>query len=165
MAFALRSLFLLCGISGLLTGVSSFSFVHRKVNNCPPHWTQLDCNCYIYQDDVRTAADAESVCNIIGGNLVSIHDALENAFVQKLAQAGDNDDVFWLGLSDAVLDDTYIWTDGTTNDFENFDTTNSEPDGTTGDCVTMDEDDGLWQTADCTDEEAYVCIREVYYSH
>ncbi|XP_077374130.1 lithostathine-1-beta-like [Festucalex cinctus] len=163
MAFALRSLFLLCGMSGLLTGVWSFPSKFKKDITCPEGWTQLDLHCYIYQDDPRTFADAEAVCNILGGNLVSIHSDLENAVVQQLILAGDNDDdEAWIGLHDAIENDDYIWTSGKVVNFLNFNTGGGEPDDSIGDCVMMDEDDGLWETADCTDEDEYVCIKEAH---
>ncbi|XP_077371890.1 echinoidin-like [Festucalex cinctus] len=165
MAFALRLFFLLCGMSGLLTGVWSFKKVQTKDNNCPKGWTRLDCHCYIYQPETRSFADAESVCNILESNLVSIHSALENAFVTELASAGGNEDEFWIGLNDAVEDDDYIWTDGTINDFDNFDgsATPPQPDGSSGDCTEVVESDGEWQTEDCTEENGYVCIRDVFH--
>ncbi|XP_077374180.1 snaclec alboaggregin-A subunit beta'-like [Festucalex cinctus] len=159
MAFALRSLFLLCGISGLLTGVWAFPIKILKDISCPEGWTQLDCKCYIYQGEARTFADAEAICNILGGNLVSIHNELECVFVQQLILAGTNgDDAAWIGLHEAIEDDDFIWTDGTVEDFRNF---NSAPDN--GDCVEMDSSNGEWETADCTDLEEYVCIKDAHH--
>ncbi|XP_019712627.1 echinoidin isoform X2 [Hippocampus comes] len=163
MAFALHSLFLLCGISGLLTGV--WAFPSKKSNDlfCPKGWTLLDCNCYVYQTEERTFADAEAVCNILGGNLVSIHSDLENAVVQQLIVAGtpdDPDEEAWVGLHDSVLDGDFMWTDGTIVDFLNFDTDQPDP---TGDvCVLMDETDGEWRTESCTELHEYVCIKEAH---
>ncbi|KAM9829860.1 ladderlectin-like [Syngnathus typhle] len=114
------SLVLLCGISGLLTGVWSATIVPAKGNNCPKGWTQLDCFCYIYEDERRTFADAESVCNILGGNLVSIHSDLENALLFELFKAGPSAGAMWIGLTDAVLETDYMWTDGSNVDFDNF---------------------------------------------
>ncbi|XP_049608597.1 galactose-specific lectin nattectin-like isoform X3 [Syngnathus scovelli] len=163
MTFALRSLFFFCGMSGLLTGAWSHPAYYDKgwwklSSDCPKGWTQLTCHCYIYQDETRNFADAESVCNILGGNLVSIHSDLENAFVQELIRAGGNTDEVWIGLHDAIENDDFIWTDGSDEDFTNF--ASSEPDET-GDCVELDESNGNWQDASCTDDLAYVCIRDV----
>uniref|UniRef100_A0A3Q2Z1Q6 Snaclec echicetin subunit beta-like n=1 Tax=Hippocampus comes TaxID=109280 RepID=A0A3Q2Z1Q6_HIPCM len=162
MAFTLRLLFLLCGISGLLTGAWSWSFqnIQAKDNNCPKGWTRLDCFCYIFQRDPRNFADAESVCNILEGNLVSIHSFLENAFVRELAAAGGNVDQIWIGLTDALMPTDYIWTDGTINNFENF---IAPPPDNDNDCVELRQSDGQWRTDECTEEEQYVCIRDVMY--
>ncbi|XP_037109260.1 lithostathine-1-alpha-like [Syngnathus acus] len=165
MAFALRSLFLLCGISGLLTGVWSFPAKDTANVNCPAGWTQLDCSCYIYQDEARNFADGEAVCNILGGNLVSIHNALENAIVQQLIAAEDTDpgtpNLAWIGLHDSIEDGDYIWTDGTVENFRNFGS--GEPNSSNGDCVRMDETTGLWETGDCPIEDEYVCIQEAHH--
>ncbi|XP_019713215.1 lactose-binding lectin l-2-like [Hippocampus comes] len=106
-------------------------------NGCPKGWTRLDCHCYILQEDARSFADAESVCNILGGNLVSIHSALENSFVHELILAIEDPVDAWIGLHDAINQDgDFIWTDGTLEDFRAFNGT--EPD-TSGDCTQMNE--------------------------
>nr|XP_061812423.1 galactose-specific lectin nattectin-like [Nerophis lumbriciformis] len=133
MALALRSLFLLCGLTGLLTGVGSFPSRIYKDVSCPEGWTQLDCKCYIYQSEEREFADAEAVCNVLGGNMVSITSDLENAVVQELS---DDDSSVWIGLYDNINEGSYFWTDGTNNDYDNF--ANTQPDSTSGDCVEME---------------------------
>ncbi|KAM9829859.1 snaclec 6-like [Syngnathus typhle] len=158
MAFTLGSLVLLCGISGLLTGVWSAKIVPVKDNNCPKGWTQLDCFCYIHESESRSFADAESVCNILGGNLVSIHSALENALVRELVEAGGDATQTWIGLTDAVLEDDFMWTDGSDVDFTNFEA--APLDGS--DCVLMDIATGEWDDEDCTTPLPYVCIRETF---
>ncbi|XP_068505832.1 galactose-specific lectin nattectin-like [Syngnathus scovelli] len=158
MAFTLGSLFLLCGISGLLTGAWSAKIVPVKGNSCPKGWTQLDCFCYIYESEIRSFADAESVCNILGGNLVSIHNELENALVLELIRAADGEvDGAWIGLNDAVLEGDFMWIDGSDVDFTNFD--GGAPSGA-GDCVAMVTNAGEWVDAPCPIELSYVCIRE-----
>ncbi|XP_077397878.1 C-type lectin domain family 19 member A-like [Festucalex cinctus] len=163
MAFARRLFFLLCGMSGLLTGVWSFKKVQTKDNNCPKGWTRLDCHCYIYQPHGRTFADAESICNILDANLVSIHSALENAFVLELASAGGNTKPFWIGLHDAIEIGEFIWTNGKINDFDNFDegAVPPQPDSLFGACIEVVESTGQWQTQSCAAEYGYVCIRDV----
>ncbi|XP_061679275.1 galactose-specific lectin nattectin-like [Syngnathoides biaculeatus] len=167
MAFVPRLLVLLYGFAGLLTGARSFYFTHWKkiaVNNCPYGWTQLNSKCYIYQSDPRIFADAEDVCNIIGGNLVSIRDDLENTFVLELALEGGNDGEYWIGYNDNLEPDTFIWTDGTMPGFENYKTSTivPEPNSANGNCVEVDDDDGEWQTESCMDSNPYVCIRDVF---
>ncbi|XP_051916276.1 galactose-specific lectin nattectin-like isoform X2 [Hippocampus zosterae] len=162
MAFALRLLFLVCGISALLTGVWSFQKIQFKDNNCPKGWTRLGCHCYIYQDEPRDFADAESICNILDANLVSIHNDLENAFVVELIRASGNTGQTWIGYTDAIEEGDFVWTDGSAQDFVNFDITAapSEPNNT-GDCVAISLTDGLWRDEQCTDIDPYICIKEV----
>ncbi|XP_061123453.1 low affinity immunoglobulin epsilon Fc receptor-like isoform X2 [Syngnathus typhle] len=129
-------------------------------NNCPKGWTQLDCFCYIYEDERRTFADAESVCNILGGNLVSIHSDLENALLFELFKAGPSAGAMWIGLTDAVLEDDFMWTDGSNVDFTNF--SGGEAGDDDGDCVAMVTDTGEWVDDICAIPLPYVCIRETF---
>ncbi|XP_051916296.1 echinoidin-like, partial [Hippocampus zosterae] len=165
MAFALRMLILLFVINGQLRGVRSFSFDFWKkkvaINNCPPGWTQFNCNCFIYQAGERTFDDAELVCQSLGGNLASIRSELENTFVQGFIE--DENSNVWIGYNDQDTEGTFVWTDGTAPDtFTNF--AGGMP-GDMGDCVTISESDGIWSDVDCTNMEAYVCIRPVDPNH
>ncbi|XP_077453105.1 snaclec alboaggregin-A subunit beta'-like [Stigmatopora argus] len=161
MTLFLRSLFLFCGFSALLTGANCFSFwnVWKTINNCPKGWTQLDCHCYRFLEEVRDSADAESICQSLGGNLVSIQNLLENAFIAGISEDAEND-LIWLGINDLASGD-FTWNDGASSDFSNFDPSGTEPDGS-GSCVAMDVTDGFWQDEDCSTEDySFVCIRNV----
>ncbi|XP_049579883.1 snaclec botrocetin subunit alpha [Syngnathus scovelli] len=163
MAFAVRLLFLLCVINGLLSGGHSFLFNYWKekivINNCPKGWTQFNCECYIFQAEGREFLDAESVCQVLGGNLVSIETALENIFVQGLIPEGVTS--AWIGYNDQDGGGDYEWTDGTTPPFLNFDPPPSTSPLTSGECTVINEDDGVWMTVPCTDTEPYVCKKPV----
>ncbi|XP_061828643.1 type-2 ice-structuring protein-like [Nerophis lumbriciformis] len=158
MAFSLRVFFLLCGISGLMTG--AWSRPSKEVC-CPEGWTQLDDHCYIFQADERMFLDAESVCNILGGNLASITSAVKNAVVQDLVNDGDADTA-WIGLSDAIDAGTFIWTDGKPFGFSDFPSVLP-----TDVCVVIDADATTesWEGEACDSLEPYVCIRDACCDH
>ncbi|XP_061825972.2 lithostathine-1-beta-like [Nerophis lumbriciformis] len=158
MAYTRGVFFLLFGISGLLTGAWSWPRFNDKAAGgcCPSGWTLLDHHCYIFQGDPRTFADAESVCNILGGNLVSIRSYVDNLLVVGLVKEGGVD-FAWIGLHDAIQEGDFLWTDGTDFDFNNFQI--GEPDGT-GACVELYAADGTFFDEDCAVEHAYVCIRD-----
>ncbi|XP_061546852.1 galactose-specific lectin nattectin-like [Phycodurus eques] len=119
MAFGPHLLLLLCGISGLLTG--TWAFALKRDQYCPPRWTQLDNRCIIFQNEKLTFALAETVCNILGGNLVSIHNNLENEVVRHLILAGAGSfRRSWIGLHDRVEDGEFLWTDGSPFDFNDW---------------------------------------------
>ncbi|XP_061157927.1 lactose-binding lectin l-2-like [Syngnathus typhle] len=151
MAFGLRSLFLLCILIQLWAGAWCKPVSHAKANGCPRGWTRLDCRCFIFQGEERTFADSESICNILGGNLVSIHSDLENAVVSELVSREGVTGGFWVGFHDAIEADTFIWTDGTDVDFENFQSWPAEPNNS-GDCVNVIDSGGDWGDEDCTTE-------------
>nr|XP_057907855.1 galactose-specific lectin nattectin-like [Doryrhamphus excisus] len=154
MAFSLHVLVLLCGLSGLLTGAWAWPSRNRALC-CPKGWDQFNDRCYIYQDEARTFADAERICNILGGNLASISDELENAVVYHLVEeAGANQ--AWIGLSDAIENDEYFWTDGVKFVFENF--ASGEPGA--DECVAIEAAGGEWVGESCDTEEPYVCVAD-----
>ncbi|XP_077422234.1 struthiocalcin-2-like [Vanacampus margaritifer] len=126
---------------------------------CPKGWTQVDCRCFIFQDEEREFADAESVCNILGGNLASVQSALENAVIVQLNAAGTTDSSIdiWIGLHETIEEGTLFWTDGSPVDFTNF---NNDDNNDSGDCVAIENDDVLWDKDSCSDDNKYVCARE-----
>ncbi|XP_061910715.1 ladderlectin-like [Entelurus aequoreus] len=160
MAFTSRAFFLLSGIIGL-TGVWSSYFQDNTDECCPKGWTQLNKRCFIYQEEERTFLDAESICNLLGGNLASILSALEYATVLEVIKLTDDPITdTWIGLHQAVETDTFLWTDGSDFKFNAFNN-----DGDTGDCVEIENSDELWDLDSCTDLHPYVCARDTKCKH
>ncbi|XP_061664433.1 galactose-specific lectin nattectin-like [Syngnathoides biaculeatus] len=154
----LHLLLALCGTIALAQARSS----SKKDGNCPKGWTQLDEYCYVFQHDPRTFSDAESVCNILGGNLVSINSRKENAIIVELIREGAGAVVdTWIGFHDAIEEDDFVWTDGEVVNFRNFGA--NQPDNADGveDCVEIEEDDSLWDDDECSETNPFVCIRAV----
>ncbi|XP_061551888.1 galactose-specific lectin nattectin-like [Phycodurus eques] len=157
MAFALRSLLLLCGMCGLLAGVSC----QTLKGYCPEGYTRLNDRCLVFQHEPRDFSDAESVCNILGGNLVSINSTLENAVIVELIRYSAA--IFkntWIGYHDTIQEDDFIWTDGTSGDFRDF--AASEPNNLDNeDCVNFDDGDEMWHDESCTNLSSFVCAKKV----
>ncbi|XP_037115872.1 struthiocalcin-2-like isoform X2 [Syngnathus acus] len=159
MAFDLRSVFLFCAISGLVSvGNKRTREEKDKDKYCPKGWTQLDKRCFVFQDIQRVFPDAESVCNIFGGNLASIRSSLEYALVLQLIAecTSDPGDDVWIGLHEALGDGSFVWTDGTKVGFTAFNTNNN-----TGNCIEIETNDNLWDNDSCMDENRFVCAKDV----
>ncbi|XP_019746314.1 galactose-specific lectin nattectin-like [Hippocampus comes] len=159
MASALRSLLLLCGICGLLAGVSC----QTLKGYCPKGWTRLNNRCFIYQHDPRSFPDAERVCNILGGNLASINSALENQVVIEIirAAAGTFKDT-WIGYQDSILEGDFIWTDGSSAGFDDFETGQPNEGVPPEDCVDIEASTEQWHDDNCADLSPYVCAKKVH---
>ncbi|XP_077371461.1 lithostathine-1-alpha-like [Festucalex cinctus] len=154
-------LIVLCGIVALTQARSQD--IESK-NHCPKGWTQLDKYCYIFQRDPRSFLDAEKVCNLLHGNLVSINSLKEHALVVELIREGAGEVVdTWIGLHDAIEEDHFVWTDGEIVNFRNFGASqpNNNGVGVEADCVEIEADDELWDDDECSDENPFVCIRPV----
>jgi hypothetical protein len=87
---------------------------------------------------------AEARAQAMGGHLAIINDIAENEFVRvNLANAGVTRNV-WIGLSDAAVDGTFVWADGSPLTFNNF--ASGEPNNFGGDedYVELAPDTGHW---------------------
>ncbi|XP_077425222.1 galactose-specific lectin nattectin-like [Vanacampus margaritifer] len=165
MAFALRSLLLLCGISGLLTGVWSAANSAKgdksvKVPSCPNGWTRLDDRCFYVVNQSRDFDDAELTCVAIGGNLASILSTVEHAVVLALVDYGTTPtQASWIGYNDIAADTVFVWTDGSTPGFEVFEG-GAAPVNDAEDCVVTNTgtDTLFWDDEDCTTEIPFVCV-------
>ena len=60
----------------------------------------------------RSWADAQSHCVLLGGRLVSVHSATQNADVRAAVNAASLGDHVWLGGSDLASEGVWTWTDG-----------------------------------------------------
>ncbi|XP_019746313.1 ladderlectin-like isoform X2 [Hippocampus comes] len=153
----LHLLAVLCGIIAL--SQADRGAKDKDKNHCPKGWTQLDNKCYIFFHNPRTFPDAERVCNVFDGNLVSIDNRLENAFVVELIREGAGSVVnTWIGLFDTLPEDDFIWTDGEDFKFSNF--AGGQPDNNGGNenCVEI-QADSTWNDNACTVLNPYVCCR------
>ncbi|XP_061682959.1 type-2 ice-structuring protein-like [Syngnathoides biaculeatus] len=160
MAFALRSLLLLCGISGLLTGVWSDLKVVR-VPSCPKGWSRLDDRCFLVVDKLQTFADAESSCQGLGANLASIRSAVEDEVVSALIARFASTGYVWIGYNDINVEGTFEWTDGSPSVFEDFD--GAPPTNPGEDCVqTYPETLSTWDDVDCDTPSPFVCAKDLH---
>ncbi|XP_057683835.1 galactose-specific lectin nattectin-like [Corythoichthys intestinalis] len=163
MAFVLYSLILLCGISGLVSACCD----SNKGSYCPKGWTQLDDHCYIFVNQERTFIDAEQICILKGGNLMSILDRKEHVLALELIHEALGVTTFrddtWIGGHDGVAEGTFIWTDGSPYDFTMFE--NGQPDnfGSAGeDCLEIDGATKEWNDDNCNDENFFICIKKAH---
>jgi cysteine-rich repeat protein len=125
---------------------------------------QNDAQCLLFFETAETWPDAEASCVALGGHLVSITSATENARVETAR--GSNDPIIWIGLNDRAVEAgtqarNFVWSDGTPNNantFENFNI--AEPNSFVAgeDCVEMLAS-ATWNDTLCSDIQGYVCER------
>ena len=74
---------------------------------------------YLLAPDTWTASQAEAVS--LGGHLVTINDAAENAWVaETFEEFGLVSRGLWIGLNDTALEGQYTWVSGETSDYRNW---------------------------------------------
>ncbi|XP_077598960.1 galactose-specific lectin nattectin-like [Stigmatopora nigra] len=166
MTFSLHFLLLLFGISGMLTKTRA-SVLYRD-KECPPDWTRLDCRCIRFINEPLRFSLAETFCNLLGGNLVSIHNALENEVVRQVINAGAGSFVrTWIGIHDRIVEGEYLSVDGTIVDFFDWSNNRPRPNIDPLDCVEINfPGNNQWSDRNCNGRLPFVCARDVsYYKH
>jgi len=74
---------------------------------------------YLLDQSSWTAARAEAVS--LGGDLVTINDAAENAWVfAQFGAFGGVDRNLWIGLNDVAVEGTFVWSNGEPVTFTNW---------------------------------------------
>ncbi|XP_072020262.1 macrophage mannose receptor 1-like [Amphiura filiformis] len=125
---------------------------------CDEGWAGYGSYCYQVQNVLEYMVDARTRCRILGGDLVSIHDANENDFVLNLvASAGVTEYSVWIGLNDLALQNSFDWTDDSVVDFTSWNANEPNNFGDNGeDCVEMFSN-GAWNDQVCDDLVPSVC--------
>jgi len=93
----------------------------------------LDGIGYYVSSEIATWQDANSICNNLGGNLVSINSEEEQNFVFNLAMtsiASGSPYNYWIGLNDYDDEGNFTWTTGESVTYTNW--VDGEPNGGAG---------------------------------
>ena len=127
---------------------------------------KLNGKCYVSVNTVTNWQTAEDTCVEWGGHLVSIHSDVENYVVNSIR---DTNDFTWIGLSDTDTDGTYVWTDGSPFDYDNFHP--NQPSSSNGESCFhfFNEDKGelLWNDYHCDRDSwksvqtSFVCCKGI----
>jgi hypothetical protein len=110
--------------------------------------------CYFVSTAPVVWNDARLACDAWGGTLAEIDTPEEDAFVGTLLDAD-----MWIGASDTVTDNTYLWIDLRPVTFGNWGP--GQPDRFPGaDCVEKRQEPGEpWYDQPCNDLHPFVCER------
>ncbi|XP_008296580.1 macrophage mannose receptor 1 [Stegastes partitus] len=139
---------------------------------CAPEWLAFQGKCYkiVVGSDNKNWQDARKYCINQGGNLVSIVNEKEQAFLTT-QMLNYNEDL-WIGMNDVNWEMHFVWTDGRGILYTNWAKGHpaSSPEGhyfmeEVFDCVVMvgsvAKQTGQWKVADCHAKYGFVCKRNV----
>ncbi|XP_040922110.1 macrophage mannose receptor 1 [Toxotes jaculatrix] len=169
-----------CGIELPSICKRSSSFTNTTVapttvpkGGCAPEWLSFQGKCYkfVSGNDNKNWQDARTYCMNQGGNLVSIMNEREQAFLtaQMLKYNGD----LWIGMNDVNWEMHFVWTDGKGISYTNWAKGHptTVPEGRYTfldemfDCVimvgTVSKLTGFWKVEDCNSKRGFICKRNV----
>ncbi|XP_067869491.1 macrophage mannose receptor 1 [Heterodontus francisci] len=135
---------------------------------CTEDWIPFGKKCFLFygEDGAQQVSwkDARDVCISKGGNLASIQNAKEQAFItMRLNGFPEN---VWIGLNDINKESKYLWTNGRRVSYTNW--AKGYPSGQrysyedpNTDCVTVSvntrKDAGAWRNDYCELKRGYIC--------
>ncbi|KAM4634074.1 macrophage mannose receptor 1 [Polymixia lowei] len=107
---------------------------------------------------MRRWADARADCVNQGGDLLSITDPFEQAFIHGRVQLSPTGISLWMGGHDSVTEGGWEWTDG--SPFRYIRWSAGNPDNYNGeDCLSMLINNGYWNDDNCDNRRGYICKR------
>lgn len=131
-----------CNLTAIQTAMSTAGYQSLNVAGQP---------CYLYFYNSNTTSNwstAEQQAQAVGGHLLTINNATENAAVLAAAQSAGLSGGVWIGYTDAAVEGTWTWVDGTVSAYTNWN--GSEPSNSGGFPCYTDEDGGLMQLSNGT---------------
>ncbi|XP_036384637.1 C-type mannose receptor 2 [Megalops cyprinoides] len=126
-------------------------------NPCPSGYTSWYNNCYKLVEEYKTWEEAQAACQQEKGNLASIDQSYDQAFVAGVVLQGKSD--AWIGLRRKDGSGSYAWTDGWPVFFTHWgpgEPTSHEGEG----CVSMHASPhlhGVWNDTACGSAKHYIC--------
>lgn len=135
---------------------------------CKAGWVHYNNKCFqivgFKKEDKKNWKDSRKACQDAGGNLVSIMNEKEQAFI-TYHMTGSKFNV-WIGMNDINSENTFLWTDGKGVHYTNWG--KGYPGGRRSshsfedvDCVVIigdtARDAGKWMDDDCDTLQGYVC--------
>uniref|UniRef100_A0A672FZD2 Mannose receptor C-type 1 n=1 Tax=Salarias fasciatus TaxID=181472 RepID=A0A672FZD2_SALFA len=137
---------------------------------CAPEWLSFQSKCYkiVTGKDNKNWQDARKYCHDQGGNLVSILNDREQAFLTTQMLHHNQD--LWIGMNDVNWEMHFVWTDGRAIKYTNW--AKGHPTSALNgrysmeeafDCVMMvgsiSKITGQWKVEDCNANLGFICKR------
>ncbi|XP_037122311.1 C-type mannose receptor 2-like isoform X2 [Syngnathus acus] len=113
--------------------------------------------CYLIQHKpTQTWQKARDDCLRRGGDLLSITDSHEQAFIQSLYTFLPSSPSLWLGVNNNITKDGSEWTDGSPFAYVLMD--GDDPGDLSGaPCLSLLTSNGRWKFDDCRKKRGYIC--------
>jgi hypothetical protein len=126
---------------------------------CPDSGKAFGGHCYSLVTGYKSWDDANKECVGKKAHLVSITSGDENKFVHEVLIGKQQFDprTYWIGLSDAATEGTFVWTTNEPLGYKNWD--NNEPNDflNNEDCASLGTNNGKWNDERCSIVHQAVC--------
>lgn len=132
--------------------VSDFTAGPAGWTTCTGAYSARGSSCYRVTTSM-TRANAQTNCESDGGYLVKMNDTTE-----RDAVAGITTGSVWSGLNDITVEGTWVWPDGTSASFTNWNGGEPNNGGGNEDCMEFNAATGMsWNDINCGNSRVGVC--------
>ncbi|XP_032436975.1 CD209 antigen-like protein E [Xiphophorus hellerii] len=136
---------------------------------CEAGWEQHGGNCYYFNTKRSSWTESRDSCVDLGSDLVKVDSREEQLFLQSRLRGlmVEDDDKFWIGLTDSVEEGRWFWVDGSPLDESLSFWSQNEPDDWKGenpageDCVRMGERGGSHDLTCWFDKSCNVSLKSI----
>ncbi|CAN9504245.1 unnamed protein product [Ophioblennius macclurei] len=148
----------------------------QTCRRCESRWSLNGDSCYYFSALKKNWDGSKKLCEIKRGSLVKIDSRNEQEFLERKLrdEMTEDEDKFWIGLTDSETEGRWFWTDGSALDESLAFWMSGEPDDWKGktrkqaageDCVRMGEKNGApdlrcWFDMSCSEEHKFICEKD-----
>ncbi|CAH1796015.1 unnamed protein product [Owenia fusiformis] len=130
--------------------------------SCAPdndRWLRYNDKCYYFSNRTEQFSwyNARRFCQQQGADLVSIHDIQESNFIYSQARPSTGQSGMWIGLNELDSKDGWKWSDGTPNNFQNWDANQPNDFGFQQTCSILTVRSGKWNDDHCDIRFGLIC--------
>lgn len=132
---------------------------------CGYNWEREERSqiCYLFNPKPTTWSAARSLCQSMGGDLLSINSLREHYYISGRLKAKtlSNIGLLWIGGHDESDEGGWVWSDESPFSFFNF--KRGEPSEKAGDenCIAMSAPKALWSNQDCSTLYGSICKKKI----
>ncbi|XP_078146311.1 ladderlectin-like [Centroberyx gerrardi] len=131
--------------------------------SCALGWSPYGSRCFIFNNNPVNWVQAEQHCLTLGANLASVHSLEEYEFIQEMVKGSSGGlPETWIGGSDNAQDRTWFWSDGSSFDYQHWNS--GEPNNLGGrqPCIEMNYGgEKGWNDWTCESEFTSVCAKRL----
>ncbi|KAM9455086.1 ladderlectin [Clarias gariepinus] len=147
----------------VLVSLAFTAYATSPGNKCSSGWSGFGKKCYKYIAESKPWVQAELYCQVLGGNLASVHSNQTHSFLKRMTRLSGSFTRTWLGAQNAIWDTVWFWSDGSVFDFTKWHS--GEPNNPEGyeRCLEMNYgDEVLWNNLHCNTELYFMCQKSAF---
>ncbi|XP_060551516.1 perlucin-like protein [Ruditapes philippinarum] len=127
--------------------------------SCPDGWMRHDSTCYHFSHDTEAMLVAKLSCQVLGGALLEIETAAENAYIAGYIK--DKYSYYYIGLNDIQEEGVWVWVESSSSaSYLNWRPNEPNSVGNDENCVVIDKNSGQWLDVACHNFFHYICEKK-----